>query len=220
MAQALRYRALPIAGGTMLPRSLFAALFSIAIVSGAHADDAGAKKQEFVNRLFAGAAGKADKSYACFVRVYTAGHLARHPKQKVSRMKLLVTSEKSPGEGASGYSFRLGFNYRNRKGAFDSSGECRHAAIEDNPAAKAPPLGCSVDCDGGGIGIDVSKDNRAAIVSLERVRVWRNNKPDEEASYSLDAGQDDHVFRLERVDNRQCSSLVTDRAELAAMRKK
>lgn len=201
-------------------RPFFAALFSVLIFSGAHAGDADARKQEFINRLFAGPVGKTDKSYACFVRVYTAGHLARHPKQKVSRMKLLVTAEKAPSEGASGYSFRLGFKYRNRKGVFDSSGECRHAAVEDNPVTKAPPLGCSVDCDGGGIGIDVSKDNHAAIVSLERVRVWRNNKPDEEASYSLDAGQDDHVFRLERVDNRQCSSLVTDRAELAAMRKK
>lgn len=189
-------------------------------ITGARADDDEAKKQEFAKRFFADKLGQKDKTYACFTRVYSADHLAHHPKQKVDRMKLLVTAEKTPSEGASGYSFRLGLNYRNRKGAFDSSGECRNAVFEEKPGDHAARLGCSVDCDGGGIGIDMSKDNRAAILSVERVRIWRNNKPDEEASYSLEAGHDDHIFRLERVDDKQCASLVTDREELAAMRKK
>jgi hypothetical protein len=185
----------------------------------ARADDE-AKKQDFAKRLFAGKLGQNDKTYACFKRVYSAEHLARHPKQKVNRMMLLVTAEKAPSEGASGYSFRLGLAYRNRKGTFDSSGECRNAIFDEKPGEISARFGCSVDCDGGGIGIDLTKDNHAAILRVERVRIWRNNKPDEEASYSLEAGQDDHIFRLERVDDKQCYSLVTDREELAAMRKK
>ncbi|WP_213288494.1 hypothetical protein [Bradyrhizobium sp. sGM-13] len=36
------------------------------------------------------------KTYACFVRRYDANHLAQHPKQKISAMKLLVTAEDAP----------------------------------------------------------------------------------------------------------------------------
>ena len=54
-----------------------------------------AKNEEFIKRLFAGPVGK-NKSYACFIRQYDADHLARHPLQKVSAMKLLVTAETVP----------------------------------------------------------------------------------------------------------------------------
>src|SRR5262249_36172022 len=54
-----------------------------------------AKKEEFVKRLFAGAVAK-QKSYVCFVRQYDPEHLARHPLQKVSVMKLLLTAETVP----------------------------------------------------------------------------------------------------------------------------
>ena len=81
-------------------------------------------------------------------------------------------------------------------------------------------LGCGVDCDGGGLETAVSKDDKSAVIRLERVRIWQNNKPDDEAEHSLTAGADDKVFRLDRVDNRECASLVTDRKELAALRRK
>ena len=46
----------------------------------------------------------------------------------------------------------------------------------------------------------MSKDDKSAIVRLERVRIWQNSRPDEEAGDSLVAGADDKVFRLDRVD--------------------
>ena len=81
-------------------------------------------------------------------------------------------------------------------------------------------LGCGVDCEGGGIGVALSKDDRSAIVRLERVRVWQNNKPDDDAERSLVGGADDRIFRLDRTDTSECASLVTDRKELAALRHK
>jgi hypothetical protein len=115
------------------------------------------------------------------------------------------------------YSFRLGVKFRNRPGDFDSSGDCGHSKAAE---AGQIPLDCAVDCDGGGIDVDLSPDDKAAIVKLERIRIWRNNEPDEEASMSLTAGADDHVFRLARAPLNECVSLVTDRKELAAMRRK
>jgi hypothetical protein len=81
-------------------------------------------------------------------------------------------------------------------------------------------LGCGVDCEGGGIGIALSKDDKSAIVRLESIRVWLHDKPDEEAERSLVAGSDDGIFRLDRTDNSECAALVTDRKELAALRHK
>jgi hypothetical protein len=184
-----------------------------------HAEEEGidkAKAEAFDVRMFAKPPGK--KAYACFVRRYDPDHLARHPQQKVSAMKLLMTAEIPPEEQATNYSFRLGLKYRHRSGDFDSSGSCGHFVPED--AGDEIRFGCGVDCDGGGINVAMSKDDKSAIIRLERVRIWQNNKPDEDLSQSLVAGADDKVFRLDRVDIRECASLVTDRKELAALRRK
>jgi hypothetical protein len=186
-----------------------------------HAQEDGidkAKAEAFDVRMFTRPPGKKAKEYACFVRRYDPDHLARHPKQKVSAMKLLVTAEIPSDENTTNYSFRLGVKYRHRSGDFDSSGFCSHVVAED--AGNEMRFGCGVDCDGGGIGVALSKDDKSAIIRLERVRIWQNNKPDEEAGDSLVAGADDKIFRLDRIDTRECASLVSDRKELAAIRHK
>jgi hypothetical protein len=183
-----------------------------------HAEEEGidkAKAAAFDVRMFAKAPGK--KAYACFARRYDPDHLARHPQQKVSAMKMLVSAEVPPEEQITNYSFRLGLKARHRAGNFDSSGSCSHFVPED--AGDEIRLGCGVDCDGGGLNVAISKDDNSAVIRLERIRIWRNGKPDEEHD-SLVAGADDKMFRLDRVDNGECASLVTGRKELAALRRK
>jgi hypothetical protein len=190
----------------------------LAGAGGARADDQG---DAFAKRLFAGNFAKQDKSYACFVRRYDAAHLAQHRLQKVSMMKLLVTAENvaaDKDEKALSYSFRLGLRFRHRPGDFDSSGFCRHPDASETPAGKLH-LGCGVDCDGGGIEVELAHGDKSTLVSLERIRIWRNNKPDDEG-LDLSGGADDRVFRLDRAKLDECRSLITDRAELAAMRHK
>ncbi|MCK1735991.1 hypothetical protein IVA79_19115 [Bradyrhizobium sp. 138] len=206
-----------------MKRSTFAALTLTALTSVALAEEgddireAGKAEAETFNaRMYAGPPGS--KAYACFVRRYDADHLARHPKQKVAAMKLLISAEVDKEDKELHNSFRLGFRYRHRSGDFDSSGSCNHAVF--TKSGNEVRLGCGVDCEGGGIGIALSKDDRSAIVRLERVRVWQNNKPDDDAEQSLVAGADDRIFRLDRTDNSDCASLVTDRKELAALRHK
>jgi hypothetical protein len=75
-----------------------------------------------------------------------------------------------------------------------------------------------VDCEGGGINVALTNDDKSAIVRLERIRLWKNNRPDDEAE--LTSGTDDKIFRLDRVDGEECASLLTDREELAALRQK
>jgi len=131
----------------------------------------------FDAKIFTEPPGK--KAYACFVRHYDADHLARHPKQKVSAMQLLVTAEIQPEEKTMSYSFRLGVKYRHRPGDFDCSGYCNLILAED--AGKEIRFGCGVDCEGGGINVALSKDDKSAIVRLDRITIWQRNKPDDEA---------------------------------------
>lgn len=206
-----------------MKHSIFAAFILAALTSAAVAEEGDdireaskAEAETFNTRMYAGALG--DKAYACFVRRYDADHLARHPKQKVAAMKLLISAEVDKEDKELHNSFRLGFRYRHRNGDFDSSGSCNHAVFTRNGSEVR--LGCGVDCEGGGIGVALSRDDKSAIVRLERVRVWQNNKPDDDAEQSLVAGADDKIFRLDRTDNSECASLVTDRKELAALRHK
>jgi hypothetical protein len=198
-------------------QTFWLAVACIAGVSAAHAQETvdKARAAAFDSRLFAGPLGQ--KTYACFVRRYDAGHLALHPKQKVSAMKLLVTAEDAPEDKAINYSFRLGFKYRHRAGNFDSSGFCSHVVAEKSGSEIR--YGCGVDCEGGGIEVAM-KDDKSALIRLERIRIWERNKPDDDASNDLVAGADDKIFRVDRAELRECAELVTDRKELAALRRK
>lgn len=175
-----------------------------------------ARTDAFDVEIFAGSPGS--KAYACFQRRYDTEHLARHPKQRVAAMNLLLTAEIPEGEKTLSYSFRLGVKYRHRAGDFDSSGYCNHAIARAN--GDQIGFACAVDCDGGGIDVAVSKDDKSAIIRLDRITVWDHNKPDEEAGEALLAGADDKIFRLDRTDTSECASLVTERKELAAIRHK
>jgi hypothetical protein len=211
------------APGATMKIAVILSLLLAAFAGAARAEDGDdvrdASKSEtetFNARMYAGAPGS--KAYACFVRRYDAAHLARHPKQKVAAMKLLVSAEHDTEDGQLHTSFRLGFRYRHRSGDFDSSGSCHHTVFTRQ--GDEIRLGCGVDCEGGGIGVALSKDNKSSIVRLQSVRVWLHNKPDEDAERSLVAGQDDGVFRLDRAESSECAGLVTNRKELAALRHK
>lgn len=168
--------------------SLFAAVIFATFIGAARAEEAedireaGKTEAETFNaRMYAGTPG--NKAYACFVRRYDAEHLARHPKQKVALLKLLVSAEFDSEDKQLHNSFRLGFKYRHRSGDFNSGGSCSHVVfVKDGNDVR---LGCGVDCEGGSIGVALSKDDKSAVVRLVRVRVWQNNRPDDDAEQSL-----------------------------------
>jgi hypothetical protein len=183
----------------------------------AHAEDDGidpAKAKAFDNRVFAGPIG--EKAFACFVRRYDAGHLAQHPKQKVTAIKLLVTAENRPGEPTS-YAYKAGFQLRNRAGNFDGGSSCGHMVDEDGD--KDNRFTCDVECGGGGLDIEMSKDNKSAIVHLEVIGVWDRKHPKRDA-VTLEGGADDKVFRVDRVDDSECAELIADHKELASLQRK
>jgi hypothetical protein len=153
--------------------------------SGACAHDV-KKDSGFTKRLFAADVSKQKKSYVCFVRKYDAAHLAGHPLQKVSAMTLLINAEIDPEQQSLGYSFRLGVKFRNRPGDFDSSGSCGSAQVNDETKGKEQ-MHCGVDCDGGGIAVEMGKTDSTVLVRLDSIRIWRNNNPMTKASTSAAA---------------------------------
>ena len=93
-------------------------------------------------------------------------------------------------------------NIATAPGNFDSSGYCSHVVAENT--GNEIRLGCGVDCEGGGIEVAM-KDDKSAIIRLERIRIWERNKPDDDASNDLVAGADDKIFRVDRADLRECA---------------
>jgi hypothetical protein len=198
---------------------LAASIATASSASAAGRDEEGIDKSAadaFDGRMFGAAATR--KSFACFVRKYDSDHLAQHPKQKVANMKLLMTAEIPSDASTFNYSFRLGVKYRNRSTNLESFGDCGHVVAEDT--GQEIRFGCGVDCDGGGLGVALAKDDKSAIVALSRVRIWKRNTAPEETAEDLVAGGDDAKFRLDRAELRECSDLVTDRKELAELKRK
>ncbi len=183
----------------------------------AHAEEGG-DRAAFTKRLFA-AQSIDHKTYACFARRYDASHLARHPRQKVSAMKLLVVVDKLPESAELNYGFRLGVKLRKQPGELETSGDCGHPAAE--VAGESLNIHCSVDCDGGGVTVALADDDKSVIVKLDEIRVYppdqpaTDDDPDHDNSLMLDGGADDRVFRLDRADIEACKSLAVDGDELA-----
>jgi hypothetical protein len=201
-------------------------LAATAITLGGHAGRADEQQADtdFAKRFFADNAGE-PKAYACFMRRYDAAHMAAHPQQKVSVMKLLITSERVEEDKYLNYSFRLGVNFRDQPGDFDSSGDCGHAppvrnADADPGTAATIDFPCYVDCDGGGIAVSLANSDNSVLVKLDRIRIWKSTDSDDAPLRSMQGGADDKIFRLDRTSLDECRSLVTDRKELAAMRHK
>ena len=171
----------------------------------------------FDSRMFG--ATPAKKSYACFVRKYDSAHLAQHPKQKVATMKLLMTAE-IPLRRQHVQLFVPSRRQISQpvRPISSSFGDCGHVVAEDT--GQEIRFGCGVDCDGGGLGVALAKDDKSAVVRLARVRIWKRNTAPEETAEDLVAGDDDGKFRLDRTDLRECAELVTDRKELAALKRK
>jgi hypothetical protein len=189
-------RAIWIAG------ALLASLSSAALADGGPGDGDAAK------RLFGRDPGEG-KGYACFVRKYDADHLARHPQQKVSAMKLLVSAQKVPEDQRLSYSFRMAVKFRHQTAKFASAGACRHIEVSADGRGTVS-LACSIECDGGGLSVEMADQAKSVLVKLERLRIWRSDKPDDDESRDLEAGADDHVFRLDRARLADCKSLIDD----------
>ena len=201
--------------GAIAVMAAVAVLASAAGGAGVRAEEAvNPQYAQFAKRMFAERLAAKGVSYACFTRRYDAAHLAKHPQQKVKFMTLVVRAEFLPEDRDLNYSFQIDVGFRDRNGDFNSSGSCGHAAVTpDTP--NALHLGCGVDCDGGGLSVALADSDKAIVVRLDSIAIWDASKPDAERT-SFDGGTDDHVFRLDRVNNDVCKKMIESYDDKAA----
>ena len=111
----------------------------------------------------------------------------------------------------------MGVTFRGRRQTFESAGDCNHPVITETEDG-LDRIGCGVDCDGGGLGLALTNNDKSVLVSLEEIRIWRPNDNGEN-SPRFRACADDKRFRLDRTKLIDCGSLAEDRKELAALRR-
>jgi hypothetical protein len=178
-----------------------------------------AKLADFAQRMFATKALD-QKTSACFVRTYDAAHLARHRKQTVTAMKMLVSAEKLADDGQLSYSYELGMNFRDRRGDYVSSFECGHARASEQKRGGVD-IRCHGDgCEGGdGVVIALAPDSKAIMVRIDSVYLRNPDKPkdSDDEYFNFEGGADNRVFRLERADPDQCKSLIREGDEVAVL---
>jgi hypothetical protein len=140
-----------------------------------------------------GAAGAADTALGCFTRIYDRAHLARHPDQLVTAVKLHIMGS-SPGNAE--YWFALQVNVRGRNDILHTGGYC----IKEGSG-----LQCRVACDGGGV--HVSPRGSHVMMYLDRIRMATCGKEYVDEGEDVSGGKDDKIFRLDRVDGAACKGV-------------
>jgi hypothetical protein len=148
----------------------------------------------------------------CFVRTYDKAHLAEHPDQLVTAVRLHIYHP-PPAKGLADTLMDLEVKVRGRNVTLTTSGICRREEPPDTwqrPHLKhlPPPdaLWCGVECDGGGIGVASRGDH--AMMYLGGIRVsLKGPSCGDESDEVLYGNKDDHVFRLNRVNERECADM-------------
>jgi hypothetical protein len=191
------------------PAFLAACLSLLASAAVAQPELEASRLTDFAQRMFA-TKSLEQKTSACFVRTYDAAHLARHRKQTVTAMKMLVSAERLQEDGQLSYSYDLGVNFRDRTGEFAAAFECGHARTAETKRGSVD-VKCHDGCEGGdGVVIALAPDGKSILVKIDSV--WlrpAGQRADDNATYSeFTGGADDHVLRLERVDMEKCKSLI------------
>jgi hypothetical protein len=124
----------------------------------------------------------APDALGCFTRTYDRAHLAQHPDQVVSAVKLRIY--RPPPGNADKYWFLVQFALRGKEETLRTNGICNE---------KASGLRCLVECDGGGVDVvPRARDGPAC---------------NEDSARELTGGKDDRVFRLDRVNDAACAGM-------------
>lgn len=156
-----------------MPRTSIVSLGALVVLAavlggGARAEDGA---YAYAKRMFAGQLAPKGPSYACFARRYDAKHLAQHPQQKVTYMRLLVSAKTVAEDPGLNYAFALGVKLRNEKENFSNGGDCGHPSVLEESAGKLA-LGCGIDCDGGGISVEMVNGDNSVLIRTERIALW------------------------------------------------
>jgi hypothetical protein len=144
-----------------------------------------------LSMLGASAAAEPD-ALGCFTRTYDRAHLARHPDQLITAVKLHIY-EPPPDTSGGYYWFNAQFRVRGKGKPLRTTGVC------------SEELHCIVECDGGGVNVVPRASD--AMMYLDRIRVATCGEDLIDGGQELTGGKDDRVFRLNRVNAAACTGM-------------
>src|SRR5262249_9573967 len=128
--------------------------------------------------LATGTAHTETNMYGCFTRTYDKAHLAQHPDQLVTKVKLHIYRP-PPDPGFADTWMKIEARVRGRDVTLASSGVCRKGEPSNPHLLKhlPPPdaLWCFVECDGGGIGVASRGDHVMMYLGGIRMDVKRDD---------------------------------------------
>jgi len=133
----------------------------------------------------------------CYARIYDAAHLAKHPDQLVTAVKLcfhhLADEHKPIGGRERGPDFILTIKQRGKSKTLSTEGLCWVSHLGTQAR-------CDVECDGGGIDVKFLDEDTMSM-TLGRIRMQECGKADVDDGSGIEVtgGKDDRVFRLNRV---------------------
>jgi hypothetical protein len=186
-----------------------AALASLAPAQPAHAAGSG---NEFLANLV-GRLYRQGQSFACFSRQYDDAHLAAHPQQQVTFVKVLVDayfreSSLAPASGSYSYQVSIAFRFRDRTDTLTGVAECGDGKPKDSLRGGA---NCAGPADAT---THLGQEGRQVLVVTipNGADLWGPGPVDKRHDTVKNPfGPDDGVFRLTRTDVRQCEDLAFDR---------
>ena len=137
----------------------------------------------------------------CFARTYDRAHLARHPDQLITAVKLRIYK---PPENEAQYWFGAQFKVRGRSKPLNTGGAC-YDVNELDERGFTSGVYCFVECDGGGV--NVVPHAGGAMMYLKRIRVAECGQDVIDGGDELTEGKDDRVFRLDRANAAACKGM-------------
>jgi hypothetical protein len=132
----------------------------------------------------------------CFVRTYGGSHLASHPHQLVTHVRLQLRSAQNRAHHV--HDFSLEIRTRGSVETLNTVGSC---------TSEHDRLECRVECDGGGIA--VAPRAGYAMMYLDRIRMSKCDAKIDDVNSGVEVfgGIDDRVFRLDSVGAAQCQHM-------------
>ena len=133
----------------------------------------------------------------CFIRSYDRTHLAKHPNQLITNVRLAIRNRRDASLYR--YEFALRVQVRGKSKILGTEGTCKEEG--------ASRLHCSVECDGGGIDLSIREDE--AMMYLDRIRMASCGQDIDniDKSEEVTGGMDDRDFRLDRAPMATCSDM-------------
>lgn len=143
---------------------------------------------------------KAAGGRPCYARQYTAGHLAKHPRQQVVAIRLDFQPANPDGVPNTAKSFDLGVGVRRRGSTawFTNSAYCS--------AQGGDRFECALEDDGGEFRLRPAPGGRLLLENARGTMGFRG----ETGSFEFGGSSDDNVFLLFPADRRVCDAATTE----------